>query len=54
MANTINYSLEISKFELQLHYYVHFQTNAFEKGITPHICQIVSLLFNYKDNFGIE
>ena len=42
MANMIIYSLEISKFELQLHYYVHFQTNAFEKGINIFITTYMS------------
>ena len=28
-------NLEVNEFELQSHYYVHFQTNTFAKGINP-------------------
>ena len=47
-----------SKFELQLYYYVHFQTNTLGKGMNPLILLvmdlILSLLFFCKDGFGIK
>ena len=33
MAKVLDCRLEISKFKLQLHWYVHFQTNALGKGM---------------------
>ena len=33
MAKVLNCSLKISKFELQLHYYIHFWTNTLVKGM---------------------
>ena len=33
MAKVLDCSLELSKFELQSCYYVHFQTNTLEKDI---------------------
>ena len=33
MAKVLDYSLEISEFELQSRYYVHFQTTTFEKAM---------------------
>ena len=39
-------------------YYVRFQTNTLEKGmnslVPPAMGQIVSMLFLYKDDFGIR
>ena len=33
----------ISKFELQLHYYIHFQTNTLRKAMNPLISQSYGL-----------
>ena len=33
MAKMVDCSLEVSKFKLRLHYYIHFQTNNFGKGM---------------------
>ena len=35
MAQVLNCDLEVSKFELQSFYYVHFRTNTLEKVINP-------------------
>ena len=35
LANVRDCSIEVSKFKLQLHCYVHFQTNTPEKGMSP-------------------
>ena len=35
MVKTLDCNLEVSEFELQSHYYIHFQTNTPEKGIEP-------------------
>ena len=32
----------VSEFQLQLHHYVHFQTNTFGKGISPLILPAMS------------
>ena len=49
MAKTLDCGLEVSEFELQLRYYVHFWTNALRKGMNSFISkannQIVSQLF---------
>ena len=49
---------DVSESELQIGYYIHFQTNTVGKGmntlIPRAISQIVSLLFFYKDEFGIK
>ena len=37
MAQELDYSLELSEFELQLHYYFHFRTNSFWKGMNSRI-----------------
>ena len=51
-------SFEVSKFELQLRYNIHFWTNTLEKGmnslISPAVGQIVQLLLFYKDDFDIK
>ena len=53
MVKVLNCGVEVSEFELQSRYYVHFQTNTREKDmkslITSSIDCIVSLLFFYKD-----
>ena len=58
MAIELDCKILVSDFELQSRYYVHFWTNALEKGmnhvIPPSIGLIVPLLFFYKDGFGIE
>ena len=35
MAKVLDYKLEISEFELQSRFYVHFRINIFGKGINP-------------------
>ena len=35
MAQELNCSLKVSKSELLLHYYIHFETNLHGKGIEP-------------------
>ena len=58
MAKVLDCGLEESNFELQLHYYIHFWANSLGKDmkllILPVIGSIVSLLFFYKDGFGIK
>ena len=50
--------LDVSEFTPSSRYYIHFRKNTFEKGINPLILtawdQIKSLLFIYKDGFGIK
>ena len=58
MDKLMNYGLEVNEFELQSRYYVHIWTNTLEKGMNPLIPpamgDIVSLMFFYKDGFGIK
>ena len=58
MAKVLDCSLEVSKYELQLSYYIQFRTNTLGKGMNPLILSamglIVSMLSFYKDNFGIR
>ena len=58
MVNAMDCWIVVSKFELQLLYYVQFQTNTLEKGMNPLILpamsEIVPLLFFWKVSFGIE
>ena len=58
MAKELDCSFYLSEFELQSHYYVHFQSNTIGKGmdlfILPAINQIVSLLFFTKDGFDFK
>ena len=35
MTKVLDYGLKVSEFKLQLHYYVHFWTNTFLKGMKP-------------------
>ena len=35
MTKVLDYGLKVSKFQLQLCYYIHFQTNPFGKGMNP-------------------
>ena len=57
VANVLNWDIVVSKFKLQLSYYIPFQTNNLEKDMSPLILQamvwIVSLFF-YKNDFGIK
>ena len=50
--------LEISEFELHLHYYIHFWTNTFGKCMKAinlsALGQIVSLLFLHMDGFSTK
>ena len=40
MANVMDCGLKISEFELQLCYYIHFQSNTLGKGMNPLIPQL--------------
>ena len=57
MAKVWDCGLEVSEFDLQFRYYVHFWTDAIGKDIDlpylPAMGLIVSLLF-YKDRFFIK
>ena len=35
MVKAMDYGIVAGKFELQSHYYVHFQTNTIGKGMSP-------------------
>ena len=35
VANTLNFNIIVSKFELQLCYYIPFRTNTIGKGMNP-------------------
>ena len=39
MVKALYFGIIVSEFELQLHYYVHLQTNTLGKGINPLILQ---------------
>ena len=58
VANVVDYHIIVSGFELQSRYYVCFRTNTLDKGMNPLIPLVIgwiaSLLFCYKDNFGIK
>ena len=58
MANVLDCDILVSEFELQSRYYVYFRINTLGKGMSPLIFpamgKIVSLLFIYKDSFGIK
>ena len=58
MDKMLDCSLEISEFELQSRYCIHFGTNTLGKSIEPSYLLamgwIVALLFLYKKGFGIE
>ena len=58
MAKIIECGLEVSTFEFQSRYYVHFPTNTLRKGIENLLSfqlrgQITLLLF-YKSGFGVK
>ena len=57
MAKVLNCSLELNEIELQSPYYIHFRTDILKKVInlliSPAMGWIVSLLFFYKNSFGI-
>ena len=59
MINMYNCSFEVSEFELQSSYDIHFQMNILGEGTEPPypplvMDKIVSLLFFYKDDFSIK
>ena len=58
MTKVVDSSLNLSEFELQSLYYIHFRTITHEKSMNPIIppamCEIISLHFFYKNWFGIE
>ena len=59
MVKMLECGSEVSEFEIQSCYYVHFQLISLEKDIEPFYLpqamgQIVTLLIFYKDRFGIK
>ena len=58
MTKVLDCGLEISEFECYLQYYVHFQNKTHGKGMKPLILpamgSIISVLFFYKDGFGMK
>ena len=58
VASVLNYDIVVSGFELESYIYVNFRKNTLENILSPFIPLslewIVSLLFFYKDGFGIE
>ena len=57
-ANVLGCDQEVSEFEIQSGYYVHFRTNTLGEGMSPIISpalgQIASLLFCKKKGFSIK
>ena len=41
MTNVLDFSLEVSEFELQLLFYIHFWTDTFGKGMNIFILQVI-------------
>ena len=58
MVKAMDCGILVSEFELQLHYYVHFQVNTLGKRMNPLILPamglIVPLLFFLENGFGIK
>ena len=58
MDNVQDSSLKVSKFKPKSRYIIHFRRQTFGKNmklfIHPAMGKIVSLLFFYKDSFGIK
>ena len=58
VANVLDCHSIVSEFEFQSRYYIHFLINILEKGmdflIPLTMDYILSLLFFYKDSFGIK
>ena len=58
MVKAMDCVIEVSEFEIQSRYYLHYPTNTLDKVMNPHILsvigQIVLLLFFYKNGFGIK
>ena len=58
VAHVLDFNLEVSEFELKLHYYDHFRINTFGKGMNPlvHVAMgyMVPLVFFYQDGFSIK
>ena len=44
MAKTLDYRIVVSEFELQLSYYIHFETNTLGKSINPMLNSITVVL----------
>ena len=42
MVKAIDFEIVVCKFEIQLRYYVHFQTNTLGKGMNPLILPAMS------------
>ena len=41
MVKVLECGIVLSKFEFQLHYYIHFWTNTFGKGMNPFILPVM-------------
>ena len=57
MVKVLGCGLEVSEFELQSRYYVHFRTNTHRKSIEPpyaHARYGLNILFFYEDGLGIQ
>ena len=58
LVKTMDSGIVVSDFELQSCYYFYFKTNTLVKGLNLHIIPamgfIISLLFFYKDGFGVK
>ena len=57
LINVLNCDIVVEEFKPQWYYYIHFWTNAFEKGmnflIFRVVGEIIPLLF-YKDSLGFK
>ena len=60
VVNVLNCNIAVSEFEFQSCYYVHFRTNTLKESYElsypplPAMDEIVTQLYFYKDNFGIN
>ena len=55
MTNMFDCDIKLSKFKLQLGYYIYFQTNTPEKGLDFLFLQLqVKYYYCHKDGFGIK
>ena len=54
MAKVLDCGHKVSKFKFYLCYYIHFWISTLGKSIPPAMGEIISLLFFYKDGFGIK
>ena len=58
MAKVLNYDLLVNDFEFHSDYYVQFRTNTLGKRtnslVSPIMTEIVTIVFFYKDSFGVS